>query len=423
MLRLLPFLLVPASFLPAQTPPGLLRGLHRSKVFDGALSGFSQIARAVWQISFERLPGDAAGAWTCCMSVVGLPSSLGGQKGIDVVMGTYDQVKGTFVPNLYAAALNRPAAMTYSMDFALMLEPRLGRYAVLDHIQSAPVLATRTLFNKPFGAPRMITGVKGISYGPSYFGSDPALGYVGGKLKLFYSATISGKHGVWMDDLDPSKPSVSGNPVLVCLPTVASGLLSSITPVTGPDGDVEGLYLADAPSSTGADSDMVFADDLDPATPFVKLIDTPGWLNNGGITGGRFHFADDAAPINQAVKQADGAWMLGDVEAPGGTADLFGAAFNDAPGKPLVTIVWLGVGFAPQPIQLPGFFGSFGLDLRGPVLPIGTMSHLDASQTARLSFPLPNDTRLRGSYALQGLSIQPATGQNVFTNTFRLVVR
>jgi len=111
----------------------------------------------------------------------------------------------------------------------------------------------------------------------------------------------------------------------------------------------------------------------------------------------------------------DVAWMLGDSEAPGGTADIT-AAVSLAPNQIASTVVLMSIGES-KPLNIPGFSGSFGLNL-SVVMSLGAMVHKDASHRGVLSFKIPSDPKLKGiKLALQGLSINNMTKKVVFTNT------
>src|SRR5262249_26455917 len=149
--------------------------------------------------------------------------------------------------------------------------------------------------------------------------------WVGGKLKLFYVVTPgTAGNTIAMQDLDitnPAAPFVTGTAVAVARPTVSTASCHSPTPIMGPDGDVEGLWMAE---NVGGDSDMTFKAGLDPAVLPVKTVDGTNWRNNGGVAGGRLLYRDTGVGISDIAT----AWLLGDVEGLGGTLDVFGAVAN-----------------------------------------------------------------------------------------------
>jgi len=374
--------------------PGVIGGPGLSKAFT--ISNMNGIGTGIIQISTWKLPINPAGQWTACLTVSNLISKYGGTgSGSGVVMGIYDQLNDTFTPNTMANAFN-PGPI-----FGLMLEPKLGNVAVVD---SPPRIATRKNFTQPFGSPKPIQGLT-ASGAP-----DPSLGYVGGQLKLFYFATVSGGQGIVMQDLDETVPTVKGSPVLVAL-TPTTGRAHSPTPIMGADGDVEGIFFAENVSS---DSDMWLANDLDPTTPNVQVIDSGStWSNNGGVAGGQFLYAESAV-YSTGAQRLDAAWILGDVEKIGGTADITAAVYMSKVPPPAVTVVFM----SDKPITaltIPGLLGQFGLN-PAILAVLGSIPHIDKTQMGTMSFPLPNDPKLKNAaVAIQGLSIYGT--QLAFTNT------
>jgi len=395
--------------------PGLIRGPAASPVFNK--TKLSALGTAIPQISFWKLPGDSAGVWTACLAVWNLTSGYGGNGTTNgLVMGKYDQVKQTFTVSANANSLNSTID-----EFGLMLEPVLGRYAVFDRFQSRfrghlGVFFSWRAPTKAFSTPVQVQGLV-----INYSFADPSLGYVGGKLKLFFNANYNNVQGIYMQDLDVSnlqQPKVTGTAVLVAKSNRGGDMHSSM-PIAGPDGDVEGLWLGDV---SGNDSDMYFANDLDPTTPNHLVIDSSSWLNNGGIAGGMLHWADTATPYYEAIKDAEAAWLLGDDEALGGTADVFGAVVNKSLPAPNTTVVFVSSTPAAG-VSIPGFNGQFGLNL-GAMFLLGVMQHKDADEMAKMSFPIPTDPKLKGArLALQGLSIDPVKSLFTFTNTAWLTIR
>jgi hypothetical protein len=370
----------------APTPPG---GFPPPK----PTPAFRSLGSAVQQIYLDRLPGDNPGQWTACITQAG-----------QIVMGTYDQTADTFTANQQAAAISSGS------PFGLMLEPRVGRYAVFDR-STGVFFAARGAPGVNFTTAAQVTGVPGTYV-------DPALGYVGGRLKLFYVLAGMG-NGLVMQDLDVTNlqaPFVTGTPVRVANATTAARRIHSPTPITGPDGDVEGLFLAERDAA--GDSDMFFKPTLDPAVPHLLVVNGTNWRNNGGVAGGRLLYSSTGV----GIEHVDAAWLLGDEEAPGGTLDVFGSVFFRT--APAATVVFLstGVGAAillPPPLHV----GALGLD---PVLllNLGSLNHPDASQGGSLRLPLPNDPSMSGArLAIQGLSFVPATASYAFTNTAWLRVR
>jgi len=410
----------------AQGPvsPGLSSVDQVSKVFDINKAPFTGTSgtggNAIMQISFEKIVGDSAGTWTVGLTVQALNTTYGGDSSSQcVLMGKFDQVKQVFTPSLDGKALS-----STNHDFGLMFEPTLGRYCVFDRYDLSNnhlgvFFASRSNFTQPFGKPVQISGIQGSGVG------DPSIGNVGGKLKLFYAGS-NPTQGIWMADLDISNlsaPKAVGTPVLVSTGHTSGAIAHSPSPITGADGDVEGLFLASRVSSA---SDMYLADDLDPSTPIVLVNTDTYWQNNGGVAGGTFHWADaSSTPTGYYVATAEsqGAWLLGDIEALNGTMNITGAAHNptSSPLIPSITVLFISGGFG-SPIQLPGWNGSFGLDLR-TYAPFGAMTHSDASEMASMSFPVPNLAQLKGiTFIVQGLNVHPVKQLYTWTNTARLTI-
>ena len=364
--------------LGAQTAPGVITG-------PAANPAFAPLGTGVTQIYLDRLPGDPPGTWTACIT-----------QAATLVLGAYDQVNGTFTPTQEAAALNSGS------PFGLMLEPTLGRHAVFDR-STGVFFATRAAPGMPFTTAAQVTGVPGTYV-------DPAIGYVGGKLKLFY--VLAGfANAIIMQDLDitnPQSPFVSGPAVQVAVAS-ASSRVHSPTPITGPDGDVEGLWMAERISG---DSDMYFKPTLDPLVPQILAVDGTNWRNNGGVAGGHLLYSDSG----KGIYEVESAWLLGDEELPGGTLDVFGAVANTT--GLAITTVFLSTGVR-APLQLPPPLdkGALGLDLT-VVVGIGGMSHSGPSQMGAMQIGVPNDPALKGvRAAIQGVSLVPQTVTYAFTNT------
>lgn len=390
-----------AGLLSAQAAPGKFRaekGNNYFKVTTTSAAGNIPFG-AIDQTFHIQLPGNKPGVYTTCMSGTSLASTAGGVGGEDVWIGVWDRTTGKVISTAQAKALN-----TTGTEFGLMLDPT-GRYAVFDRA-SGPYFAKRNAPGLPFPAPVAIndagtgTGWTGGSY------IDPSLGMVGGKLKIFFAKGTS----IMMDDFDISKPAtprLGGNSVKVADTSSAGHQPNSPTPIRGADGDVEGLWMANLVSS---DNDMVFSADLDPKTPWVTVVDTTGWINNGGVAGGFLSYAGSGWAWDMDV-----AWLVGDTEKPGGTADITGAMSlgNKQIGS---TVVLMSIGEA-KALTIPGFKGAFGLNL-SVVMPLGAMIHKDATQRGSFNFKIPNDSKLKGSHiALQGISINNITKAVAFTNT------
>lgn len=394
-------LICASSIASAQAEPGLLRGVAVNRAFSAYTS-----QHHIWA---ERLAGDAAGVFTCCLTTQTSPSVAP-----DVVIGAYDQAKGTFTPSKQAGALN-----TSRWDYGLSLEPRLGRYAVLGRGDGSPseyLFAARTRPGIAFPAPVKLSGVPVPTFSLN-------LGYVGGKLRLFYVPPPY--DAVLMHTLDVSNlaaPKLIGTPVVVARPTTATNMIGLATPVTGRDGDVEGLLISEGTKPWT--SSIKLQTGLDPRRPGGVAVAACGIgcaYQYATFAGGRLLFAKVIPNNPSIVHDVEVAWLLGDVVAPGGTADITGAV-SSAPKA--VTLVFGSGGMIPK-VKLPSplHVGHFALDLRS-LLVLGIFVHPDASQLGGSSFPIPNDARLRGlNVALQGLSFDATAKPLAWTNTAWLNVR
>jgi hypothetical protein len=363
----------------AQAPPGVSRA-------EAATSAFSALGANYVQGQFERF-GNPAGTWTGSIT-----------NGASLEVGTYNQVTQTWTPNTEAAALNPDTG-----NFGLMQE-RTGRYCLFDRADGV-YFSYRTGPGANFAAPVKVTGITGTYV-------DPAPCWSGGKLQAVWTTFTS----IVMQELDITTltaPKVVGTLVTITNRIGASGTIHSPTPVNGPDGDIEGLFLAE---SLG--TDLYFKAGLDPAVPHILMVDTPAWANNGGVTGARFIYSRSGA------KDVEAAWMTGDVEAPGGTVDIGCGAPSTK--NSAVTIVWIAAStIAPISLPAPLNVGKYALDI-GTLIPLGTIVHGDASQYGTMSFKVPNDTKFKGKLAIQGLSFDPATAPAikwVWTNTAHVVIQ
>ncbi len=395
-----------AGLVSAQAGPGKIRAEKSNNHFKAttaSVTGNIPLG-AIDQTFHIQLPGNKAGVYTTCMSGTKLSSKAGGVGGYDVWIGIWDRNTGKMTSTTQAAKLN-----TSGTEFGLMLDPT-GRYAVFDR-KTGPFFAKRNAPGLPFPAavPILDAGTASSWSGGTYI--DPALGMVGGKLKIFFATGPN----IYMDDLDISKPAtprLGGKPVKVATSSTSSSP-NSPTPIRGADGDVEGLWMANLVSP---DNDMVFSADLDPLTPWTTVVDTTGWINNGGVAGGMFSYAGSGLAWDLDV-----AWLVGDTEPLGGKADITGAMFL---GKNQIgtTVILMSIGES-KPLAIPGIVGKFGLNL-SVVQPLGAMIHKDATHRGSLSFTIPKDNSLKGiKVALQGLSINNITKSVALTNTTFLKIK
>jgi hypothetical protein len=378
----------------AQVGPGVISPSAPSP--DLTFSTGGQVpASGVAQVSHVVLPKDAAGVWTTCMSVTGLSATYGSAGGYDLLLGSYDRNTGTYTPNNLAAALNSSGT-----EFGLMLDPT-GLHAVFDR-DAGVFYSTRASQGVAFGAPVQVAGITATYV-------DPSLGYIGGKLTIIYALN----NDIVMQPLDvsnPAAPTVTGTPTIIA--KSAGGTLNSPTPISGPDGDVEGLYFA---SLTGSDNDMCWASSLDPNDGWVVIIDTADWINNGGVAGGLLTHAGPANAQNAAYA-ASTAWILGDTEPIGGTADICGA-FVNAGTAPGLTLLFMAPALRPAPFGVPGIGGEFGLQLTTFSF-FGAMAHVNAHERGALKFPIPQDPNFKGfTLWFQGLAVDTTNNVLTLTNT------
>lgn len=368
-----------APALAAQAPPGVSRA-------EAATGAFTTLGANFVQGQFERF-SNPAGTWTGSIT-----------NGAALEVGTYNQVTQTWTPNTEAAALNPNAG-----NFGLMQE-RTGRYCLFDRADGV-YFSHRTGPGTNFAAPVKVTGITGTYV-------DPAPCWYGGKLQAVWTTSAA----IMMQELDITTltaPKVTGTATTIANRIGASGAIHSPTPVNGPDGDIEGLFLAE---SLG--TDLYFKAGLDPASPHILMVDTPAWANNGGVTGGRFIYARSGA------KDVEAAWMTGDVEPPGGTVDIGCAAPSTK--NSAITIVWLSAStIAPISLPAPLNVGKYALHI-GTLVNMGTIVQADASQYGSMSFKVPNDPTLKLKLAIQGLSFDPLSGPAfkwVWTNTAHIVIQ
>ena len=397
-------------------PPGLSSPFARSTVFDTTRAPFAGCMNNLQQIAFQVLPCNAPDEFTVTMTAGNLCATYGGSgAALGLIEGTYNVTTGVVTLTTNANAIQTPG----SQHFNLQLEPGTGRYCVFDRFSSGFAyqgifFSSRPACGMPFGAAVAVQNVAS----PFASGADPSLGYVGGQLKLFYAATINGATSIYMDGLDLTNlnaPRALGTPVLV-RPSSRGGNPNSPTLITGPDGDVEGLWHAD---QLGNANDILFAPTLDPTLPSQFAYQNTFWKNNGGLAGGRLMCSDGTIGYTQ-IGEAHGAWLLGDEEAPGGTADLFGGAWFGS-GSVAVTVVFLSSGVGTN-LSVPGMNGAFALNVN-PLIILGSMAH-DARQLASTSVPIPNDPSLSGArLAIQGLSVDLLANVGTFTNNAWIKVR
>lgn len=409
-------LTVLAGIAQAQTTPGLLTKDQPSKVFDTTTTTFKNLGSTrIMGISFYQLATNTPGTWTACLTVQALSATYGGGSSQSIVMGIYNMEKKTFTPDKRANALN-----TTGNDFGLHISRPLGRYAVLDHA-AGPVISERLKFGPkdPFPKPKIISGPSGAYV-------DPSIGRVNNTLMLFW---VDGSTANNQISMAPLIKSSSGNwsidtkkKVIVAKPNVSTNIVHSPSPITDKKGEVIGLFLAER---AGTDSNMYFKDSLDLKRRHLLVNKHTYWQNNGGLTGGRFHWADASStptPYYAKTVEAKGSWIIGGTAKIGNLISIWGGFDNSAnPWTPNLTVLMASPKLSPTQIPIPGIQHSLGLDIKTLFPNFGILTYKDKSQRSVLSFPVPNDKGLVGvKLYLQGLSIQPKPQTLIFSNTTQL---
>jgi len=395
---------VPCATIAAQAAPGVITTVHQNPILTFGTGGNVPAGNCnhittirVRDSSLTRFV-DRPGVWTIAITAQALDAKYGGKNQTDALLGTYDRVAKKYTPNNLAAALN-----TSGEDSYFAIDPT-GMYAIVDR-NDGFYLSKRASLTQPFPAPAKIQGMT-ASFVKVY--AEGALGYQGGKLQLIWQ-----EGPIYMAALDTTNmsaprvaPSSTWRPL-----TAQQTAVQSPVPIHGPDGDVEGLWLELLPG--GFNADGAWVNDLDPTTPPLPVLDVAGYIDGGGVAGSELMGTDRSnakGPI-----QVEAAWLLGDEEVIGGTADIFGVA-KKAGFNPVTTVVLFAAN-PIKPIPIPGIGGEFALDLL-TMQTLGVLAHTDASEMGSMSFPIPNQKIFSGlNLALQGLSIDTVQKTLVFTNT------
>jgi len=407
-----------AGFAQAQLAPGLVTTDQPSTVFDGSTATFTGIgATQIMGLSFYKLATNTPGTWTACLTTNALSAAYGGSATQSIVMGIYDMEKKTFTPDKRANALN-----TSGNDFGLHISKPLGRYAVLDH-PGGPMISERLKFGPTdaFPAPTMISGAGGPYV-------DPAIGRVNSTLMLFWVDGSTANNQISMAPLVKGASGWSVTltaKVLVAKPIIATNIVHSPSPITDAKGEVIGLIMAERAAN---ESNIYFKDSLDVARPHILLNKHTYWQNNGGITGGRFHWADaSSTPTAYYAKSVEskGSWIIGGTAGIGQTISIHGGFDNSAsPFLPNLTLLMASLKIGATPIPIPGMQHALGLDLKTIFPNFGMLTYTDKEQRGVVSFPVPNDKTLVGTKLfLQGLSIQPKPQVLIFSNTTELNIK
>jgi hypothetical protein len=397
--------------LPAQkgANPGFSRKPQPSWII---LNSFNSVPGTdIQQIFHCKLPTDKDGRWTTCVTVAKLPKFFGGDdQSTGIVMGIYAPYEGFFDVGLVPVAklLN-----STGRDANLTLDPS-GLWAIFDRDDGVYV-AKRSGTTASFAAPTKVQGFGALR------DVMPALGPVGGKMKVFYTDRTA----IQMQDIDLAGAKLVGSPTVVSRPLQANAKPLRPTPLIGGDGDVEGLFLAEevkphTKTNTG-DADPVFAFDLDPATPPIMHVNRTDWQPGGSPAGGFLSFGHDISPRFHLM-HSEIALLLGDNELIGGTADIKMWGTNHSHPKPLVSAVFFSLGTIPK-VPIPNINGWLGL--LPPILgDFGTAVHKDKEGSGLIRIPIPNAAFLRGLILdLQAIVVDPVKGQITFTNTAPLQFR
>ncbi len=424
---------------PLWVPPGL-SGNASSSVLDfttnPVLTPLTTNSRPIYACSMHKMPSDPPGQVTLSFTIRAL-QGYGNPGFSGFVIAEWNPSSATPLRlTHYADAVND----SY-VDYNLQLEPIApggggGRYAVFDRFAPPAqglayigvYLSARPDDRSAFGAPVPVSNIQGaILFG------DPTLGYVGGRLMLFYAGEAMNSsstlvQGILMDELlgaDTASPHVAGHPVLVAQPLDRSPaqplVLHSPSPVNGADGNVQGLFLAEGDDPAGR-SDIYFAADLDPDTPHVLAVESDNWLDSGGTAGGMAMFAERMPP--EAPRVIEGAWLVGDDAGIGETADVAMYAFSAPCRPPALTVVYTGLGWLNAPATLPNTLGELGIL---PAFWSGSVRFTDGDQRAIHQIRVPRLRALRGlDIPIQGLSLHIAAdggAVRTLTNTATIRVR
>ena len=315
---------------------------------------------------------------------------------------------GTYTVANYTKALNSGKEANLTLD-------RSGLWAIFDR-DTGVWVSKRSSTTSAFPAPKQVAG----------FGTlrdvMPALGMHGGKMRVFY--TDRARILMHEIDLNMTAPKLVGSAIVVSLPLQKGAKPIRPTPLVGGDGDVEGLFLAEEVkphSGTGTgDADPVWAADLDPQTPPIMMINRTDWQPGGAPAGGFLSFGHDIKPRFHLM-HSEIAWMIGDVEKPGGTADLRIVGVNHSHPAPLVSALYASAGTIKR-VTVPNFNGWLALDV-GSLFSFGFGVHPSKDGSAVLRYPIPNDSKLKGlKLHLQAIVIDSKRSQLTFTNTASLSI-
>ena len=362
----------------------------------------------VRHVHHTKLSNNLDGQWTAAVSTKDLQFFGGNSASVGVMIGIFDPVGGGFIGTTQAQALN-----SAQDDERLTLSPD-GLWAIFERSGTGVMLASRAAVGTPFGSPVAVSGFGGLN------DVYPNLAQVGGQWKCFYTDGQS----IQMQDIDLQNAMLTGSATVVANAVQAGAMPISPTPVIGADGDAEGLWMSEVVTpKTGpatGDADPVWHNDLDPNTPGVIVSQRTDWQCCGGLAGGYIYFSHDITP-SWHIMHGEGAWMIGDSDVRGGTADIRTAAVHQSAPNPLFSTLMFGVAEAP-PVSVGPFQGKFALSGLSPISVNFATTSRDG--IADLSFAIPNFPILANvSLPMQCAVSNLVVGSVVFTNTAWLHIK
>jgi len=399
---LLPLFLAAPALAQGSTPGFSLAPKPSFMIINSVTSVPGQDIRSIHHV---QLAGDTPGTWTTALSVAALESFFGGDgKSSGVVMGLFDPTKGSFTVNQEAKNLNSTA------DESDLYLDASGTWAIFRRGNSI-MLSSRAKVGTPFSKPVAVTGF-GSLQDPS-----PSLARIGSQDLCFYSngtSILSAPIDLKAAKVDLTKSTIVSHPIQKGARPFAP------TPLIGADGDCEGVFFSEEVSA--ADSDLVWAADLDPATPALMFMQRPDYTNHASPAGGYISWSHKNPPkLGWHLMHSESAWLLGDIEAPGGLMDITLAAVTPAPSQ-VVSFVFGSTNlWKAQPVS--GFAGTLGINPLAMVM-LGFALHTDKGGMTQLSIAVPNQPSLKGVVVqIQAVAINSLRKSFTFSNTSRIQIR